>query len=437
MLETLRGVVAWNQQRRALLWSMLLIAIVDALMTQLNFEPWIPGFNISLSVAILPVLLYLNPRVNPLLQTALIMVLGLLSRLLVEPGHYASLAQALQAEYKQIYFEIAYGLIYYFFFYRRPEKTLTLWSGVILAADFLANVVELLSRTAQIEAIVLPKLPELFLIAVIRSTLATLIVLGYAYYRDLLRREEHQRRYERLVMITSQLSAENYLMQKNMQQIESVMGNAYSLYEGLEAIGHEGSRHALNIAKDVHEIKKSYHQVMQGLQTLTNAEVVSEQMRIKDLMEILRHCLANDWQGKGELPVKFDCLVDAVVSQHFLLLSVVRNLVVNALEALDGKEFPHVAVRIYSIAAPGEGRLVIEVSDNGQGIPQKDVAIIYQPGFSTKFSPLTGDIQRGLGLTLVKEIVESALGGTIAVRSTAGVGTSFKVTVPMERLVKL
>lgn len=427
---------ATESSRNSIVLTMLIIAMVDALTTQFNFEPWIKGFNISLSVAVLPVLLYFNPRVNPLKQTFVIMGLGLFARLVLGAMQYGTLLEALSLEYKQMFFELTYGVFYFFFFYRRPEKTLTLWTGVILFADFFANIAELLSRSNLSEFTLLQKLPELFLIACLRAALATLLVLVYEYYRDLLRRQEHQKRYERLVMIASQLMAENYLMAKNMQQIESVMGSAYNLYEVLENIGHKGSRQALGIAKDVHEIKKSYYQVMQGLKALTNSEKVDEEMQLKDLLEILKHCLLSEWEGNQELPLQIDCHVEMKLKQHFLMLSLLRNLVINALESVSSKPFPHVSLHIYPYAKDsGMPMLAIEVRDNGHGISEKDVKIIFEPGFSTKFSPLTGDIQRGLGLTLVYEIVTNTYGGTISVKSAPGLGTTFTILLPMQHLV--
>ena len=269
------------------------------------------------------------------------------------------------------------------------------------------------------------------------SASAIVLLLSYRHYRTLIKREEHQKRYERLTLIASQLSAENYLMQKNMKQIETVMYNAYALYEELQVIDHKGAREALTIAKEVHEIKKSYAQVMRGLSTLTDTEAyeVQSHMELIDLINILKHSLLSEWEGAADLPIQIDCNVNIVIKEHFLLLSVLRNLAINALEALKEKPHPHLVLRFSNISdRKNKQRLQIEIIDNGQGIKEKDVACIYEPGFSTKFSPETGDIQRGLGLTLVKEIVENNFNGTITVSSIEGLGTTFLIDLDTERM---
>ena len=55
---------------------------------------------------------------------------------------------------------------------------------------------------------------------------------------------------------------------------------------------------------------------------------------------------------------------------------------------------------------------------------------LFQVGYSTKFDPSTVNINRGVGLPAVQDIVES-LDGEIAVDSELGKGTCFSVTIPL------
>jgi signal transduction histidine kinase len=101
---------------------------------------------------------------------------------------------------------------------------------------------------------------------------------------------------------------------------------------------------------------------------------------------------------------------------------VIENLCRNAIDALTGIDDRRgrIAIRLTE-----EGRrAVIEVEDNGKGIPKKQQREIFRAGFTTK--------QRGwgLGLTLVKRIVEEYHHGRIYVKhSTPGVGTTFRIEV--------
>ena len=58
---------------------------------------------------------------------------------------------------------------------------------------------------------------------------------------------------------------------------------------------------------------------------------------------------------------------------------------------------------------------------------------LFQVGYSTKFDPQTGNINRGVGLPAVRFLVEE-LDGTIEVSSSEGEGACFQVTIPMDAL---
>ena len=93
------------------------------------------------------------------------------------------------------------------------------------------------------------------------------------------------------------------------------------------------------------------------------------------------------------------------------------NLCLNALQAMvEGGEL--------QVAARREGRLVqVRVSDAGHGIHAADLPHIFEPFFSTKSEG------SGIGLALVHRIVQEH-GGDIDVRSHAGQGTIFTITLP-------
>ncbi len=102
---------------------------------------------------------------------------------------------------------------------------------------------------------------------------------------------------------------------------------------------------------------------------------------------------------------------------------VVLNLLLNAAQSMPEGRMEN---RIHISVRPGEpGRAVLEVADNGQGMPPEVLARIFDPFFTTK-PPGVGT---GLGLSICHGIV-SSLGGHIAVDSTHGEGTTFRVVLP-------
>lgn len=102
-------------------------------------------------------------------------------------------------------------------------------------------------------------------------------------------------------------------------------------------------------------------------------------------------------------------------------VSVVGNLIDNALDAAAAGPEPR-WVRIELTPASG-GALEIIVSDSGAGIPADIADRVWEHGFSTKPAGADG---RGVGLALVKSIVEGA-GGTIQVEASP---TAFRVVLP-------
>lgn len=99
---------------------------------------------------------------------------------------------------------------------------------------------------------------------------------------------------------------------------------------------------------------------------------------------------------------------------------VMENLTKNAVDAMQGEG------RI-DITTGSEKNIVwIEVKDTGKGIARKHFKTIFNPGYTTKKRGW------GLGLTLVKRIVEDYHGGRIFVKeSEPGVGTTFRIEFPI------
>jgi two-component system CitB family sensor kinase len=116
-----------------------------------------------------------------------------------------------------------------------------------------------------------------------------------------------------------------------------------------------------------------------------------------------------------------DSHLDRPDADQHALLTIVGNLVDNAIEALSGRPGPREVV----VHLDDRDGVDIVVSDNGPGLAGCELDRIFQDGYSTK----TGDsgTRRGLGLALVHRIVHRA-GGSITV--TPGPGARFEVRLP-------
>ncbi|MFF3334391.1 ATP-binding protein [Streptomyces sp. NPDC002888] len=105
------------------------------------------------------------------------------------------------------------------------------------------------------------------------------------------------------------------------------------------------------------------------------------------------------------------------------LVTVVGNLVDNALDAVGGT--PHARVEVELRA---EGRTAtLRVRDTGPGIPAEQRELVFTEGWSTKKPPAHG--KRGIGLSLVRRLAERQ-GGSAAVTEADGGGAQFTVVLP-------
>ncbi|MEY2241422.1 ATP-binding protein [Streptomyces sp. BF23-18] len=105
------------------------------------------------------------------------------------------------------------------------------------------------------------------------------------------------------------------------------------------------------------------------------------------------------------------------------LVTVVGNLVDNALDAVAGT--PHARVEVELRA---EGRTaVLRIRDTGPGIPEDRRELIFTDGWSTKQPPAHG--KRGIGLSLVRRLAERQ-GGSAEVADADGGGAEFTVVLP-------
>jgi two-component system, NtrC family, sensor kinase len=105
------------------------------------------------------------------------------------------------------------------------------------------------------------------------------------------------------------------------------------------------------------------------------------------------------------------------------LMQVFLDLMLNAIDAMDGRGTLTIATRL-SPARPDE--LWVEISDTGMGIPRENIAKIFEPFFTTK-APGQGT---GLGLSIAYAIVQHH-GGRIVVDSQIGSGSTFRVVLPV------
>ncbi len=116
----------------------------------------------------------------------------------------------------------------------------------------------------------------------------------------------------------------------------------------------------------------------------------------------------------GDIP-RFD-------SDRGKLQQIFLNIINNAFAAMSDGGRLEIKARLKN-----ENFVLVSISDNGCGISEPDLKRVFEPFFSTKGD--TGGT--GLGLSITYGLVQE-IGGEIEVESKEGVGTTFKVTLPLK-----
>lgn len=205
----------------------------------------------------------------------------------------------------------------------------------------------------------------------------------------------------------------------NYEEVKSI---AKDISDNEEKIIHHGKR-ADSIVKGMLQHSRS----STGQKELTNINALAE-----EYLRLAYHGLrAKDKSFNAGMQTDFDTSIPPVQVLPQDLGRVVLNLITNAFYAVAEKKKsapagyePMVTVR----TKQENGHLIIQVEDNGMGIPVSIREKIFQPFFTTK---PTGK-GTGLGLSMSYDIVTKGHGGELSVESKEGAYTVFNIILPLQ-----
>jgi signal transduction histidine kinase len=155
----------------------------------------------------------------------------------------------------------------------------------------------------------------------------------------------------------------------------------------------------------------------------TFARVDEEQPKPVDVRPIIDSCLNVAWteiRRRAGLVRDLEA-VPPVLGDEGRLSQVFLNLLLNAAQSIPAGRPDGHEVRV-ATRTRADGRVEVEVRDNGGGITPEHLPRIFDPFFTTK-GPRHGT---GLGLSICYSVI-SGMGGEIEVESTVGAGSTFRV----------
>ncbi|MEN1759016.1 ATP-binding protein [Anoxynatronum sibiricum] len=411
--------------------NLILVTVLTTFSGQIYLSPTGGTFRLSMAVAVLTVTLIHFRKLPVMLVCGTVAVTIPLFRSVVD---YFSV---LDADFGDIFrsylpvisFYISYGFLFLLLSIREKLShpfsfILSLW-----LCDSFSNILEFSLRQLISPAnIVSDVLLQIILMGLARSVLTYFLYNTTLYYIERYDRSYQENRYREMIMFISSLKSELFFLQKSIADIENTMKDSYDLYQHLES-GPQKEQ-VLSIAKNIHEIKKDYYRVASGLEKVLSAEEDRSSLNSREIFDLIRENYQKlNTNRQLHIHFEFHCRSPFITAEYYPLISVLNNLIINAVEAI--QQYGRIVV---------EGRLEgtiyrFSVTDNGQGIHPEDLELLFIPGYSTKYDAITGRMSTGIGLCHAQEIVENHFGGSIHAESNPELGrTTFSVMIPFDRL---
>ncbi len=165
------------------------------------------------------------------------------------------------------------------------------------------------------------------------------------------------------------------------------------------------------------------------LSAQVEAGEIALECRMTDLDQLVREAVeaARPLAAEHEVEIELDAeRMGLLNGDPARLAQSLDNLVMNALK------FTPPGGRVDVRTSLEGGVAVLEVADTGIGISEEDQQRLFQRFFRAEGAILNAIEGTGLGLAIAKAIIDSH-GGRLSVRSTAGLGTTFRMELPTEQ----
>lgn len=336
---------------------------------------------------------------------------------------YDSLYISYSYAYPVFFYYTAFGVLSKLFSLREKSNDSSNVIFSLFCIDFISNVFEIIFRDDMNIKIIKYSIS----IAALRSLISYGIFVIFRNQELIIMENEHQKRYAQLNKIASDIQAETFYLKKSMKDIESVMSKSHLLY--MDNRDNENiSSLSLDIAREVHEIKKDYYRIIAGLEDFIKDFEENDEMSFKDIIYIIKINVDKYIkESNKDIDINFSVKDNIDIKNYYYIFTILNNLIVNAIDEVSTEG------RIYVSQYIENDNIILKIRDNGEGVDEGLLDYIFNPGFTTKYDNVTGKPSTGIGLSHVKNIVEN-LNGEIEIVSKEKKGTTFIIKVPINSL---
>ncbi|MDP5120070.1 MAG: ATP-binding protein, partial [Spirosomaceae bacterium] len=242
------------------------------------------------------------------------------------------------------------------------------------------------------------------------------------YLHGVLSDQTHRLKAERESVMHEKIQATARLMRTLAHEVRNPLTNIHLAAESLEA---EAEDDYLDIYINI--IKRNATRIDTLITEVLNSAKQKEVETLVQLIEpIIEKAIGNvqdraDFQGVELIQDVEDNAITVPLSAPQFEIAL-NNLLINAIEALEGVEKAKVIVS----GKTDGNRYVVKVRDNGSGIEKEKLEHLFEPYFTSKNNGI------GLGLSATLSIIQ-AHKASIDVVSEIGVGTTFEISLPLNK----
>lgn len=402
----------------------ILLALIVALFGEIYFYPFQSELKFSAGVIIFNLFILIMVDVSEL-TLALICGVGVFivrsvfGILIVEHSVYDTFI----FNFPSLLYYLIYGFLIKTTKIRKNKEHIVKTVLFFALMDSGSNICESIIRNG----LSLHVIRIIILVGFVRGFVTYFVYLTYNRQKLFILNSEHQKRYTQLNLLISNIQAEMFYLNKSMKDIEQVMSKSYNLYETYKDNDYLREK-TLDIAREVHEIKKDYYRVLKGFESLVDKFGNEDVMTISSIFTIIKDNTSRYIkENNKEIGLSFYYQKDFEVKVYSNIFVMINNLIINSIDDCKDSDFIKISER------EDEDSIYFEITDTGNGIDKDIIPYIFNPGFTTKYDDITGKASTGIGLSHVKNIVEQ-LAGNIEVKSQQGIGTTFILRIPRNSL---
>lgn len=287
--------------------------------------------------------------------------------------------------------------------------------------ESIANISEQVSTSLLVTKSWLPV--ETYMLFFVVGCLRSFFVVGIY---STITFSEQKKQMHNLLSIHTDLYMEAMYLQKSMEQTEQLTADSFQLYKTLKPLDRKLSFEALRISQEMHEVKKDHERIYSGLTKLFATERTHSFLLTELLDYVVEANVNYAHYLQKNIQFHLNSTCDFKIVEPYKVLIILNNVVANAIEAIEERGEIFISAQFTAL------HLQFTIENNGPCIPQDTLPIIFDVGYTSKFSK-TGAPSTGIGLAHTLSTIQE-LHGDISVTSEEL--TRFTINIPSHKLRK-